>query len=66
MISTHQGSHTAIIGGGEPWCVLDDMFARTQKPVDMFPESKERTGMNVNMFLKPQMRTGAGNDYLFR
>jgi len=43
---------------------LVDMFPRTQKPVDMFPEPKVRTGRTVDMFLTAIMRTGKGNEYL--
>ena len=43
---------------------LVDMFPRTQKLVDMFPEPKVRTGRTVDMFLTVIMRTGKGNEYL--
>ncbi len=40
------------------------MFPRMQKPVDMFPEPKVRTGRTVDMFLTAIMRTGEENEYL--
>ena len=43
---------------------LVDMFPRTQKTVDMFPEPKVRTGRTVDMFLTAIMRTVKGNEYL--
>ena len=43
---------------------LVDMFPRTQKPVDMFPEPKVRTGRTEDLFLTAIMRTGKGNEYL--
>lgn len=43
---------------------LVDMFPRTQKPVDMFPKPKVRTGRTVDMFLTAIMRTGKENEYL--
>lgn len=40
------------------------MFLTNRQTVEMFPESKVRTDITVDMFLTAIMRTGKENEYL--